>query len=101
MKTEFTPQQRAEIYEEAKGLLNENNGLCEVLDNILEAKIRKEEHLEYYWLDYDAYIPLYFPEIEIVKPETTPDLTSVYWWPMGAEIRREKLDEMIELTKIK
>jgi hypothetical protein len=97
MKTEFTPQQRAEIYEEAKDLLNESNGICEVLDWVLQSKVSKKEYDENTWLDFDWYIPLYFPELLMVKPKAPA--VSGYWWPMGAEIRRNKLDEMIELTK--
>jgi hypothetical protein len=101
MKTEFAPQRRAEIYEEAKGLLNENNGLCEVLDYVLRDRIGEDEYRNYCkWLDYNEFIPLYFSELEMIKPGLG-DLKKCYWWPMGAEIRREKLDEMIELTKIK
>jgi len=102
MKTEFTPKQRRVIYEEVKRLLNENNGICEVLDWELRDRISREEYREeykvhFFWrIPYDEFIPSYFPELEIVKPETA---TEGYWWPMGAEIRRQKLDEMIELTK--
>jgi hypothetical protein len=99
MKTKFTPRQRRAIYEEAKKHLNDNTGICEALDRVLEGKLSEEEYKKNYWLAYDWYIHLYFPELPMVKPKVVSLAGSGYWWPMGAEIRRNKLDEMIELTK--